>query len=112
MKTDHRDSTKLAMMLAGGFLKRVHVLSPEERAHRQLLRTRNQIEKHRKQTQGQIKSMLRSSVLLRLCSCHHSHDKLNSLGAPVSYRKAWMAARRAWRTRFATAAQSSYNIMR
>lgn len=58
MKTDHRDSTKLATMLAGGFLKRVHVLSPEERAHRQLLRTRNQIERHRKQTQGQIKSML------------------------------------------------------
>lgn len=58
MKTDHRDSTKLATMLASGFLKRVHVLSPEERAHRQLLRTRNQIERHRKQTQGQIKSML------------------------------------------------------
>lgn len=58
MKTDHRDSTKLATMLAGGFLKRVHVLSPEERAHRQLLRTRNQIERHRKQTQAQIKSIL------------------------------------------------------
>ena len=58
MKTDHRDSAKLATMLAGGFLKRVHVLSPEERAHRQLLRTRNQIERHRKQTQAQIKSML------------------------------------------------------
>jgi transposase len=58
MKTDHRDSTKLATLRAGGFLKRVHVLSPEERAHRQLLRTRNQIEHHRKQTQAQIKSML------------------------------------------------------
>lgn len=58
MKTDHRDSTKLAAMRAGGFLKRVYVLSPEERAHRQLLRTRNQIEHHRKQTQAQIKSML------------------------------------------------------
>jgi transposase len=58
MKTDHRDSTKLATMLAGGFLKRVYVLSAEERAHRQLLRTRNQIERHRKQTQAQIKSML------------------------------------------------------
>jgi transposase len=58
MKTDHRDSTKLATMHAGGFLKRVHVLSPEERAHRQLLRTRNQIEHHRKQTQAQIKSLL------------------------------------------------------
>ena len=36
MKTDHRDSTKLATLPAGGFLKRVYVLSPEERAHRQL----------------------------------------------------------------------------
>lgn len=58
VKTDRRDSSKLAAMLAGGFLKRVHVLTPEERADRQLLRTRNQIERHRKQTQAQIKSML------------------------------------------------------
>lgn len=50
VKTDRRDSRKLAAMLANGFLKRVHVLQPEERAHRQLLRTRNQIERHRKQT--------------------------------------------------------------
>lgn len=58
VKTDRRDSRKLASMLANGFLRRVHVLTPEERAHRQLLRTRNQIERHRKQTQAQIKSML------------------------------------------------------
>jgi transposase len=58
VKTDRRDSRKLASMLAGGFLRRVHVLTPEERAHRQLLRTRNQIEHHRRQTQNQIKSML------------------------------------------------------
>lgn len=58
VKTDHRDSRKLVSMLAGGFLKRMHVLAPEERAHRQLLRTRNQIERHRQQTQNQIKSLL------------------------------------------------------
>ncbi len=58
VKTDRRDSRKLASMLAGGFLRRVHVLTPEERAHRQLLRTRNQIEQHRRKTQNQIKSML------------------------------------------------------
>jgi len=58
VKTDRRDSRKLAAMLANGFLRRVYVLTPEERAHRQLLRTRNQIERHRKQTQAQIKSML------------------------------------------------------
>jgi transposase len=58
VKTDRRDSRKLAAMLANGFLRRVYVLTREERAHRQLLRTRNQIERHRKQTQAQIKSML------------------------------------------------------
>jgi transposase len=58
VKTDRRDSRKLASMLVGGFLRRVHVLTPEERAHRQLLRTRNQIEHHRRQVQNQIKSML------------------------------------------------------
>lgn len=58
VKTDRRDSRKLASMLAGGFLRRVHVLTAEERAHRQLLRTRNQIEHHRRQVQNQIKSML------------------------------------------------------
>jgi transposase len=58
VKTDHRDSKKLVTMLAGGFLKRVHVLTAEERAHRQLLRTRSQIERHRQQTQNQIKSLL------------------------------------------------------
>jgi transposase len=58
VKTDRRDSRKLASMLVGGFLRRVHVLTPEERAHRQLLRTRNQIEQHRRKTQNQIKSLL------------------------------------------------------
>jgi transposase len=58
VKTDKRDSRKLASLLASGFLRRVHILSLEERAHRQVLRTRNQIERHRKQTQAQIKSML------------------------------------------------------
>ena len=58
VKTDKRDSRKLAALLASGVLRRVHVLSREQRAHRQLLRTRNQIERHRKQTQAQIKSML------------------------------------------------------
>jgi len=58
VKTDRRDSRKLASMLAGGFLKRVYVLSPEEQAHRRLLRTRDQIEHHRRQTQNQIKSLM------------------------------------------------------
>ena len=58
VKTDRRDSKKLATLLMNGFLRRVHILTPEERAHRQLVRTRNQIERNRKRTQAQIKSML------------------------------------------------------
>ncbi len=58
VKTDRRDSKKLASMLVNGFLKRVYVFSPEERADRELVRTRNQIERHRKRVQSQIKSKL------------------------------------------------------
>ena len=58
VKTDRRDSKKLAGMLVSGFLKRVYVLTPEERANRELIRTRNQIERHRKRLQSQIKAKL------------------------------------------------------
>ena len=47
VKTDKKDSTKLARYLENNLLKRVWVLSKEERAHRQLLRTRRQIAHHR-----------------------------------------------------------------
>jgi len=58
VKADRRDSKKLASMLASGLLRRVHVLSPEERADRELVRTRNWIERHRKRVQNQIKAKL------------------------------------------------------
>ena len=58
VKTDQRDSRKLTAMLSNGFLRRVHVLSPEERADRQLLRTRNQIDLDRRRVMSQIKSLL------------------------------------------------------
>jgi transposase len=58
VKTDRRDSRKLAAMLANGFLRRVHVLSQEERADRQLLRSRNQIDLDRRGVMSQIKSLL------------------------------------------------------
>lgn len=80
VKTDRRDSRKLASMLAGGFLRRIHVLTPEERAHRQLLRTRNQIEHHRRQTQNQIKSLLLF------------HGK----AAPATVRERWSEAHVHW----------------
>jgi transposase len=58
VKTDRRDSRKLAMYCAKGLLKRVHVLTPEERSHRQVLRTRRQLIADRKRKQCQIKAFL------------------------------------------------------
>ncbi len=58
VKTDRRDSRKLARLLEGNLLKRVHVLTEQERAHRELLRTRRQLIQHRSDVARQIKSKL------------------------------------------------------
>ncbi len=58
VKTDKRDSLKLARLLEGNQLKEVWVLSAEQRADRQLLRTRRQISNHRTDVMRQIKSLL------------------------------------------------------
>ncbi len=58
VKTDRRDSKKPAGMLAGGFLKRICILTPEKRADREMVRTRNQIEKDRNRVQKRIKAKL------------------------------------------------------
>jgi transposase len=58
VKTDKRDSRKLARLLESNMLKRVHVLSLEDRADRELLRTRRQVLEHRNDVARQIKSKL------------------------------------------------------
>jgi transposase len=58
VKTDKRDSRKLARLLEGNLLKRVYVLTQEDRADRELLRTRRQIVEHRNDVARQIKSKL------------------------------------------------------
>jgi len=58
VKTDKRDSRKLAQLLEKSMLKRVHVLSEEERLHRELVRTRRQFLEHRSDVMRQIKSKL------------------------------------------------------
>ena len=58
VKTDKRDSRKLARLLESNMLKRVHVLTREDRADRELLRTRRQILEHRNDVARQIKSKL------------------------------------------------------
>lgn len=58
VKTDRRDSRKLARLLEGNLLKRVHVPTEQERAYRELLRTRRQLVNHRSDVERQIKSKL------------------------------------------------------
>jgi transposase len=58
VKTDKKDSLKLAKLLENNMLERVWVLTPEQRAHRQLVRTRRQIVNHRSDVMRQIKSLL------------------------------------------------------
>jgi transposase len=59
VKTDRRDSRKLAYLLAKGMLKRVWVPSLEERYHRQVVRTRRQLIWDRVRVQNRIKAELR-----------------------------------------------------
>ena len=59
VKTDRRDSSKLAHLLAKGMLKRVWVPSVEERYHRQVVRRRRQLVRDRVRTQSRIKAELR-----------------------------------------------------
>ncbi|MEW6406491.1 MAG: IS110 family transposase [Chloroflexota bacterium] len=59
VKTDRRDSRKLAFMVAKGMLKGVWVPSRKERFHRQVSRRRRQLVKNRIRVQNQIKSELR-----------------------------------------------------
>jgi transposase len=58
VKTDKRDSRKLARLLESDLLKRVYVLTEEDRADRELLRTRRQVLGHRNDVARQIKSKL------------------------------------------------------
>ena len=59
VKTDRRDSRKLAHLLAKGLLKRVWVPSQEELYHRQVIRRRRQLVRDRVRTQSRIKAELR-----------------------------------------------------
>jgi transposase len=59
VKTDRRDSRKLAQLLQKDLLKEVHVPTEEERRHRQVFRRRRQLVEDRVRVQHRIKSELR-----------------------------------------------------
>lgn len=58
VKTDKKDSRKLARCLANGELKSVHVPTPAERSAREVSRRRHQLIGDRKRVQCRIKSLL------------------------------------------------------
>jgi transposase len=58
VKTDKRDSRKLARLLESNMLKSIHVFTEEERAQRELVRTRCQLVEHQCDVARQIKSKL------------------------------------------------------
>ncbi|WP_447982971.1 IS110 family transposase [Nitrospira sp. Nam74] len=59
VKTDRKDSRKLALLLAKGLLKQVWVPDEEGRMHRQVIRRRRQLIGDRVRTQNRIKAELR-----------------------------------------------------
>ena len=58
VKTDRRDSRKLAHLLGKRLLKRIWVPSEEERYHRQVIRRRRQLVRDRVRVQNRIKAEL------------------------------------------------------
>lgn len=58
VKTDKRDSKKLAMYLCKGLLKSIHIPAAEDLADRELTRSRGQLVSHRADVERQIKSKL------------------------------------------------------
>lgn len=59
VKTDKRDSRKLAYYLAKGMLKKIYIPTSEERNHRQVIRRRRQLIGDRIRVQNRIKAELR-----------------------------------------------------
>lgn len=59
VKTDKRDSFKMASCLASDMLTGIHVPDPELRVHRQIARRRRQLMRDRIRTQSRIKAEMR-----------------------------------------------------
>jgi len=65
VKTDKRDSLKIAKQLTAGRLRGIHVPSEEREQHRAVTRTRDTLMTHRKRIGNQLKSLLFFHGLIR-----------------------------------------------
>jgi len=90
IKTDRRDSRKLAHFLAKGMLKRVWVPREKERYHRQVIRRRRQLIGDRIRAQSRIKAELQLHGLT-LAAPHGKWTKifLGNLGR-IRFNSRWM----------------------
>jgi transposase len=90
VKTDRRDSRKLAHFLAKGMLKRVWVPTEKERYHRQVIRRRRQLIGDRIRSQSRIKAELQLHGL-NLSAPHGKWTKifLRNLGR-IRFNNRWM----------------------
>jgi len=57
VKTDRRDSLKLAGTLEAGLLRPIYIPDEEMRAHRDLVRERGRLQRHRRASMGRLKSL-------------------------------------------------------
>lgn len=90
VKTDRRDSRKLAYFLAKGMLKRVWVPTQEERYHRQVIRRRRQLVSDRTRTQSRIKAELRLyGIALPEPTGRWTQIYLGNLGR-IRFKNRWM----------------------
>jgi len=90
IKTDRRDSRKLAHFLAKGMLKRVWVPTEKERYHRQVIRRRRQLIGDRIRSQSRIKAELQLHGI-NLSAPHGKWTKiyLGNLGR-IRFNNRWM----------------------
>ncbi len=90
VKTDRRDSRKLADYLAKGLLKRVWVPSLEQRYERQVIRKRRQLVQDRTRIQNRIKADLRLyNVVLNTVTGRWSKAYLQQLES-IEFANRWM----------------------
>ena len=90
VKTDRRDSRKLAHFLAKELLKRVWVPSLEERCERQVIRRRRQLIGDRVRTQNRIKAELRfHGVEIPAPAGHWSKGYVENLNR-YRFKNQWM----------------------
>jgi transposase len=90
VKTDRRDSRKLAHFLAKGLLKEVHVPSQQERNHRQVIRRRRQLISDRVRTQNQIKSELQLNGIALPSPCGKWTKEYRASLDTINFFDKWM----------------------